>query len=142
MFKFGKQSCDCLDTCDIRIGAIASKVLELGFMDFSVVEGRRSKETQNLYFKTGKSRVEWPDSKHNVKDEEQKDLAEAFDAVPYISGKGSSYSICSCCYLAGLMLSEAAKLGIQLRWGGNWDMDGEVMTDQDFQDLVHYELVK
>lgn len=33
------------------------------------------------------------------------------------------------------------KLGIDIRWGGNWDMDGEPVTDQNFQDLVHFELV-
>jgi len=33
-------------------------------------------------------------------------------------------------------------LEVDLRWGGNWDMDGEPITDQDFQDLVHFEEVK
>jgi peptidoglycan L-alanyl-D-glutamate endopeptidase CwlK len=33
-------------------------------------------------------------------------------------------------------------LGVKLRWGGNWDRDGEPVTDQDFQDLVHFELAE
>jgi hypothetical protein len=32
-------------------------------------------------------------------------------------------------------------VGVMIRWGGNWDMDGEPITDQDFQDLVHFELI-
>jgi len=39
-------------------------------------------------------------------------------------------------------LSVGKMLEVDLRWGGNWDMDGEPITDQDFQDLVHFEEVK
>ena len=46
-----------------------------------------------------------------------------------------------CCVLAGIILTCAVKRGIKIRWGGNWDMDSEPITDQDFQDLVHYERV-
>jgi len=37
------------------------------------------------------------------------------------------------------MLAAAALAKVKIRWGGNWDMDGEPVTDQEFQDLVHYE---
>ena len=42
--------------------------------------------------------------------------------------------------LAGIMLSCAKHLGLELRWGGDWDSDSNTL-DQDFIDLPHFELV-
>ena len=79
--------------------------------------------------------MKWPDGKHN------KMPSEAVDVVPYINGK-ASWDKLHCCVLAGIVLACAVRLGESVRWGGNWDMDGEPITDQDFQDLVHFELVR
>ncbi len=37
------------------------------------------------------------------------------------------------------MLAAAHDLGIELRWGGDWDRDAE-FDDQTFNDLPHFEL--
>ncbi len=113
---------------------IMEDALDVGIMDISVIEGHREWARQNKYYISGKSKVQWPDGKHN------KIPSEAVDATPYINGK-VSWNKMHCCVLAGIILTCAAKRGIKLRWGGNWDMDSEPITDQDFQDLVHYELV-
>jgi peptidoglycan L-alanyl-D-glutamate endopeptidase CwlK len=34
----------------------------------------------------------------------------------------------------------AAKMGIKIRWGGDWDRDEE-LHDQTFFDLPHFELI-
>lgn len=65
--------------------------------------------------------------------------SKAIDVAPYVNGK-ASYDYRHCCFFAGVVLAIAGMLKIKVRWGGNWDMDEEVMTDQDFQDLVHFEL--
>ena len=44
------------------------------------------------------------------------------------------------CQLSGAMFDAAKELGITLRWGGDWDMDGDT-TDQSFNDWAHFELV-
>jgi peptidoglycan L-alanyl-D-glutamate endopeptidase CwlK len=44
------------------------------------------------------------------------------------------------CYLAGVIQCAAAELGYDLRWGGNWDGDGEIIKDQKFNDLPHFEI--
>ena len=137
-YKYGKTSTDRLNTCDPRLIIIAQKALSRGLMDLSVLEGIRPKERQNLFYSNKKSKVKWPFSKHNVK--VPGDKSKAFNIGPYINGK-VSYNYCHCCYMAGIILSVAGSLKIKLRWGGNWDMDGEPVTDQDFQDLVHFELV-
>jgi peptidoglycan L-alanyl-D-glutamate endopeptidase CwlK len=138
-YFLGRTSRRNLYTCSINIQKVIFEAISRGLIDFSVIEGIRGKAEQNRYFKIGKSKVEWPNSKHNVKRDGL--LSLAVDLVPYVNGK-SSYDVRHCCYLAGIIISVAASMGIVLRWGGNWDMDGEPITDQDFQDLVHYEEIK
>ncbi len=67
--------------------------------------------------------------------------AKAVDAEPFINGK-ISYNHKHCCYLTGQVQGIGRSMGINIRWGGNWEQDGEPVTDQDFQDLVHYEIVE
>lgn len=133
-FKFGKTSQMKLYTVHPDLEIIMGDALDTGIMDFSIIEGHRRQVEQNKYYDLGKSRVKFPDGKHN------KIPSKAVDAAPFINGK-VSWNRLHCCVLAGIILACAAKRGIKLRWGGNWDMDGEPITDQDFQDLVHFELV-
>jgi hypothetical protein len=72
-------------------------------------------------------------SKHNYKP------ALAVDMYGWVDGK-MNYSIPVMCYLAGIIESVAAELGYRVRWGGNWDGDGIIITDQNFDDLPHFEL--
>ena len=118
-----------LETCDPRLQVLFNEVLKC--FDFSVLEGYRGRKSQNEKYRQGLSKVEWPDGKHN------KVPSEAIDAVPY--------PICwedreRFHFFAGLVLGIAFSLGINLRWGGDWDRDTEV-RDNEFDDLVHYELV-
>lgn len=134
LFKFGKASAQRLDELHFDLQLVAREALAMGLMDFTITEGHRGEELQTKYFNEGKSRVQYPDGKHN------KLPAEAFDGVPWIKDH-ISYNKAHCCVLAGIILTCAKKLGVGLRWGGNWDMDEEPVTDQDFQDLVHFELM-
>jgi hypothetical protein len=34
----------------------------------------------------------------------------------------------------------AHEMGVKIRWGGDWDSDGEI-KDNSFDDLVHVELI-
>jgi peptidoglycan L-alanyl-D-glutamate endopeptidase CwlK len=133
-YKFGPSSLAKLETCDPRLQLVMKAVLAQGIMDMSVTEGHRDQKTQDRYFAEKKSRVKFPNGKHNSYP------SMAVDVAPYVGGF-VSYDTRHCCHLAGLILGIAASLGVKLRWGGNWDMDGEPITDQDFQDLVHYELI-
>jgi peptidoglycan LD-endopeptidase CwlK len=132
-YQFGLYSQQRLDTAHFDLQNIAREALAVGLIDFAITEGHRDYETQNKYYEQGKSKVKFPNSKHNTKP------AMAIDAVPYVNGK-LSYNYNHCCFLAGIILALAKKKGKNVRWGGNWDMDGEPVTDQSFQDLVHFEL--
>jgi len=137
-YKFGKRSEAELATIKSALSNVCRRALKYGEMDATVIQGRRSKTEQNRYFKLGKSRVEWPYGKHNVAEPEK--LAGAVDIVPCVNAK-PSWNPNHCLVWAGLMLAAAAEEGVKIRWGGNWDRDGEPITDQDFQDLAHFELV-
>lgn len=134
IFKFGRYSREKLNTVHPDLVYVAENALGTGIIDFSIIEGHRKKAEQDRYYTLEKSKVKWPNGKHNTIP------SRAVDIVPYVNGK-ASYKKVHCCVLAGIILACASHAGIVVRWGGNWDMDGEPITDQDFQDLAHFELV-
>ena len=136
-FNFSNKSKEKLRTVHGNLCEVCKRALSYGVMDFTIVQGVRSQAEQDKYYELGTSKVKWPNSKHNVRDEGE--LAKAVDIAPFVNGK-ISWKIEHCLVLAGLVLGAAAELGVDIRWGGNWDMDGEVVTDQSFDDLVHFEL--
>ena len=133
-YRLGKQSARILTMAHKDFEKIVNLALSWGIIDFSVIESFRTEMIQNQYHQEGSSKVPWPHSKHN------KNPSHAVDLVPYVNST-VSWDKNHCLVLAGVILAAAAVLGIKIRWGGNWDMDGEPITDQDFQDLVHYEKV-
>jgi hypothetical protein len=44
-------------------------------------------------------------------------------------------------HIGGRLIEMARTDGIIIRWGGDWDRDGDVL-DQDFDDLFHFEIVE
>ena len=135
MYKFGKSSEDRLSSVHPDLVRVCRRMLGYGILDATVVQGRRGKEDQDRAFKEGKSKLKYPQSRHNS------DPSEAVDIAPFVNGK-VSWNTQHCLVLAGLMLAAASELGVKVRWGGNWDRDGEPVTDQTFNDLVHFELDK
>jgi len=72
----------------------------------------------------------------------------AFDFYIYVPGKKLSYDKLHLTFVAGLIIAVAKmlildnKITHDIRWGGNWDSDGELISDQSFDDLPHIELIK
>ena len=137
-YSCGKKTLGVLSTVSFNLRLVFHEALAMGLIDIAGIEGRRVKARQNRLFAINKSKVQWPNSKHNVLKPD--DLAHAFDIAPYVNGKISD-NWYHCIFLAGIIQTCGKKLGIPIRWGGNWDQDGEPITDQDFQDLWHYEEV-
>lgn len=144
-YVFGKRSKEKLSQCHPDLQLIAEEALKVSSMDFGVSEGHRSLEKQMEYFNSGRSKVDGIKikGKHNY----QPSLA--FDIYAYISGKPKlAYNTSNLAYLGGVITATAkrllneGKITHRLRWGFNWDMDGEIGTDQRFQDMPHFELKK
>ena len=133
MPKFSTTSIERLKTCHPWLQDICNEIIK--HFDCTIVYGHRNKVQQTIAFQENKSKVEWPNSKHN------KTPSLAVDVAPYLNGK-ISWNTYHCLYLAGMIMGIASQLKIPLRYGGDWDMDDEVITDQTFQDLVHFEIIK
>jgi len=136
MPKYGTSSTTRLSQCDIRIQNIMNEVIK--YYDCTIITGHRDEPTQNIFFNTGKSKVVWPDSKHNSLP------STAIDASPWpIPAEwGAKWKDRAKFYeLKAIIFYEAAKQGVTIRFGGDWDRDGDY-KDNSFDDLIHFEIVE
>ena len=130
MYNFSNISLERLSTCHSDLQLILYKLIN--FIDFSVVCGTRNEEDQTKAYNSGHSKVQYPNSRHNT------NPSLAVDIIPYPTGwkkKENFY------YIAGMVKAIAIENGIRIRWGGDWDGDND-FTDQRFNDLAHFELIK
>lgn len=129
MPAFGKSSLDKLATCDPRLQKVFNEVIK--HFDCTVIEGHRGEEAQNKAFAEGKSKLKYPQGKHN------KTPSLAADVLPYPIDWNDTNRMR---YFAGFVVGIAATMGIKLRWGGDWNQNTE-LKDNSFNDLPHFELV-
>lgn len=73
-FKYSKRSITNIEQCDERLQLIAYELIHR--MDVMVICGHRNKKDQDAAYYAGKSRLKWPNGKHN------KTPSQAFDVVP------------------------------------------------------------
>lgn len=103
--------------------------------DISLISGYRDVMEQNSLFEAGASTLRWPDSKHN------KRPSQAVDLQPYPRPQSDEKLWGALGYLAGRSYAIAKDMGITVRWGGDWNSNGD-LTDQKFDDLFHWEILK
>ncbi len=128
MPHFGKSSKKRLSTCDSKLQEIFNEVIK--HVDCSVLEGHREKDRQNKLFKEGKTKVKYPNGRHN------RQPSSAVDVTPYpVDWKDRERQT----LFAGFVIGVASQMGINLRWGGDWDQDFQVV-DNRFDDFPHFEL--
>lgn len=130
MRRFSEKSLEKLGTCDGRLQRLFNAVIIEH--DCTVIEGHRTKELQDEYFRTGKSKKKWPDGKHCSTP------SKAVDVMPYPINWSDREGIKT---FAAAVLAEAETQGIKIRWGGDWDQDGS-SDDEKFFDGPHYELME
>ena len=75
MPRFGRRSRKNLETCNEDLQELFNEVIK--FFDCTVIQGHRGKEEQNKYFDEGKSKVKYPNGRHNA------NPSNAVDVVPY-----------------------------------------------------------
>lgn len=138
MFELSRSSQSKLDTCSNPVqGAV---LYALCYIDVGVLDGHRDEDTQNLYYVQHKSKVKFPNSKHNAKPSDAVDLTIYVKGLGYIDEKTCPkryrqyYG-----YLAGLLRAYCVMNGFKFRWGGDWDGDSN-FNDQKFDDLQHFEI--
>lgn len=130
MPNFGRRSVHQLRTCDLWLQRLFERVV-INY-DCAVLIGHRGEEPQHQAFLSGKSEKDWPDGEHNTYP------SKAVDVAPWpIDWENTKRFY----HFAGYVLGVAEVLAIPIRWGGDWDRDYD-LDDQDFNDLVHFELEK
>jgi peptidoglycan L-alanyl-D-glutamate endopeptidase CwlK len=136
MPRYSETSKARLKTCHKDLQLIFNTVIS--HFDNSILCGHRGKAAQMEAYNSGKSKVKWPNGKHN------KTPSMAVDAAPYpIDWKDRERMILFAGYVMGVaqVLHDEGMITHRLRWGGDWDRDTEV-ADNGFDDLVHFELVE
>jgi len=129
MPRFSKKSQANLASCHSDLQRLFNHVIK--YDDCTILEGHRSEERQNKLFADGKSQLKFPKGKHNATP------SRAVDVAPYpIDFKDTERF----CLFAGKVMVYARMMGIPIRWGGDWNMDGK-MRDETFKDFCHWELL-
>ena len=124
MPHFGKRSKRRLKGIHPKLVSVLNELVKI--MDVTVIEGIRSKERQLELLEKGATKVKY--SKHMD--------GKAVDLAPYpIDWKDRDRFH----FMGGMIRGIAKQLNVSVRWGGDWDSDGEV-KDNGFDDLVHVEL--
>ena len=124
MYRFGKRSRERLRGVDTKLVNVLNELIKM--MDVTVIEGLRSAERQEELLAQGATKVKY--SKHME--------GKAVDIAPYpIDWKDRDRFY----YMGGMVRGIAKQLGVNIRFGGDWDSDGET-KDNNFDELVHIEL--
>jgi|TARA_R100000995_G_scaffold80839_1_gene53049 peptidoglycan L-alanyl-D-glutamate endopeptidase CwlK len=125
---FSKRSKSRLSTCDERLQEVFTEVIK--HVDCSILEGHRSKERQNKLYDEGRTKVKYPNGRHNSSP------SKAVDVTPYpVDWEDRERQT----LFAGFVIGIGRSMGYNLRWGGDWDMDFQVM-DNRFDDFPHFEI--
>lgn len=139
MPKFSERSLSNLATCHIDLQTIFLEVIKS--FDCIVAEGYRNKEDQEKAFNSGKSKVHYPNGKHNTRP------SMAADVYPYepkvsIDWKDNERFHYFAGYVMGIAqkLKDEGKITHGIKWGGDWDRDTQI-KDESFRDTGHFELV-
>jgi len=133
MPEYSQKSKTKLSQCHPDLQRLFNKVIEN--YDHAILVGERNEEAQNKAFAGNYSQKKFPDSFHNRKPSLAVDAAPWFRNEPHIRWNDTMKMY----EFAGFVQATAKNMGIEIRWGGNWDQDDE-LHDQKFNDLAHFEL--
>ena len=124
MPRFGKRSKQRLKGVDTKLVNVLNELIKI--MDVTIIEGLRTQERQDELVAKGASKTRY--SKHIQ--------GKAVDLAPYPIDWEDRERFH---YMGGMVRGIAQELNVPVRWGGDWDSDGEI-KDNSFDDLVHVEI--
>ena len=136
-FVFGQRSLDRLNGVNTRLVSVVHRALELSTVDFTVVEGLRSKQRQTQLYAQGRTTagkiVTW-----TLKSKHIDGLA--VDLAPFADGKIDWNDLAKFDAIGAAMKKAAAEMGVTIRWGADWDRDGK-LREKGESDSPHFEIV-
>ena len=137
MPSFGRRSRDNLSTCHPDLRAVLEAAI--AFVDFSVIEGHRSRHRQQDLFHRGLTRLDGV----NGKSKHQEYPSRAADILPYpsmLNGVSVWDDSVRFALVLGIIKGVALSMGTGIRCGIDWDGDTSTKNNT-FVDFPHIELL-
>lgn len=138
-YSLSQRSLKNLEGVHPNLVAVVKRAIEITEQDFVVIEGVRTQARQDELWAQGRTKpgpiVTWTKdaSSHGI----GKDgYGHAVDICPY-PVDWNDISKFDAIYVA--MMAAAQELGVRLRYGGDWDMDGK-LRERGETDSPHFEL--
>jgi peptidoglycan L-alanyl-D-glutamate endopeptidase CwlK len=128
MPAFGTTSAGRLAAAHPLLQKLFNEVIK--HVDIIILESQRGKADQETAFAKGNSKAHFGQSAHNWTP------SVALDVAPNPLDWNNRASFIA---VSKVVLPLAKQMGIPIRWGGDWNMNG-ILTDERLSDLPHYEL--
>lgn len=155
-YVLGKVSLSRLEGVDPKLVSVVKRAIQITPVDFKVVEGVRSDEQCRINYGKGRTaaqcvaagipakyaqpklaKVTWLRNPYNSRHRKQPDgYGKAVDLLPapYDWKNPADFD-----KMAKAMATAAKELGVDIRWGADWDEDG-VPRERGETDSPHFEL--
>ena len=131
MYKLSSRSLGKLEGVNPLLVKTVKRAIELTKVDFGVIYGVRSPETQKKLYQSGRSQT--MKSKHLIQPD---GTAHAVDLMAY-DGSEPSWEIVMYDDIADAMKAAAKETGAQIRWGAAWNIDSITDWDRPMQDAMN-----
>ena len=131
MYKLSSRSLGKLEGVNPVLVDIVKRAIELTKVDFGVIFGVRSLETQKKLFESGRSQT--MKSKHLIQPD---GTAHAVDLMAY-DGNDPSWEIVMYDDIADAMKAAAKETDAKIRWGAAWNIDSITDWDRPMEDAMN-----
>ena len=132
-FKLGKTSLARLQGVDETLVNVVKRAIEISEVDFTVMEGVRTLGRQRELYAQGRTApgkiVTWTMKSRHIE-------GKAVDLVPYPLDWNDIDKFNK---IKEAMFQAARELGVNLRWGADWDQDGHY-REKGETDSPHFEI--
>lgn len=142
MPKYSTASLNKLGTCHCDLQTIFKYLIQIH--DVTIICGHRGEKAQNKAYFSGNSTKKFPTGNHNKSPSMAVDAMKYYKQKPHLrwgDKKAVFIEIKDAIFEIAAGLLQQGIISHKVRWGGDWDMDGDY-DDQRLNDLVHFELVK
>lgn len=140
MYKLSTRSLQRLEGVHPDLVRVVKRAIEITTQDFSVLEGVRTKVRQAELYAQGRTTpgkvVTWTMKSPHIPGPDG--YGKAVDLIPTPLDWNNTAAFDK---IAKAMFEAAKELGVSIRWGADWDMDGKA-RERGESDSPHFELGK
>lgn len=138
MYKLGQASLKKLQGVHPDMAAVVNRAIELSTQDFVVLEGVRTKTRQAELYAQGRTKpgpvVTWTQTSNHFIGADG--WGRAVDLCPFPVDWDTPSKFDA---VAAAMFAAARELNVAIRWGADWDVDGN-SRERGESDSPHFEL--